>query len=205
MAGVFDRDFLSDEQIAKWSSPQIICLPFHEIESVLCLPEWLAGLLASTKCSAAPGPQLDQILESIKEIARDNAIKCAVRRTDEVLDSIRGVSAITRKEMAALKTEADTRAKLLEKHKDLQSYVGRFTPDETFSAELKRIQAAIDGDDWPAILALCEGKKLVRPVIKHLGVGDERKLLKEYMQHCPDPSAFPVLNELRKTILGLFV
>jgi energy-coupling factor transporter ATP-binding protein EcfA2 len=203
IAGVIDRDFRSDAQLSSLASGKIISLPVHEIESLLCLPECVEAVLQK-KYSEATRPDVKEVVAMMRAIADERAVRVAVRRTLEVLSSGLSVSTPTGEEIEQLRTDAAARDKLIEKQGHLQQYVGNLQPASIFDVELARVRKAVNESSWNDILALCEGKQLVRPVCGKIGVKDPAHLLKELMHHCPHAGAFPALKLLRERIQSLF-
>ena len=203
MAGVIDRDYRSNDQLDHLKSSRILGLPVHEVESFLCVPEILDELLRR-RHSVDNRPDVNVLIATVKASAQAHSVTLAVRRTNEVLSSHLSVATPTGEEMTKLRTPLEARTILSEKRQSLIEYLGGLDPTAVFDAELRRIEDALETDNWIQILALFEGKRLVQPICGILGVEDAGHLLKELIHHFPDASTFAVLLDLRQAINSLF-
>lgn len=206
MVGLIDSDFRSADQIGRLIggvNERIIALPVHEVENLLCQPSILDELFKK-KYSDSNRPPLDKLLGHVLELAREQAIGVAIRRTKEVLASQLSVSSLSGEEMRAIGDPGAAHVKLAEKQRALKLYVDAMQPEAIFDAELARVTNAIERHDWNAINLYFEGKQLLRPICGFIGVADASHLLNEVIHHCPAFAESGVLKNLRDSIGAKF-
>lgn len=197
IAGVMERDFRPDSEIAAGGTDCLFWFPFHEIESVFCHPGLLRALL-DAMYPAGTGPRHEELAESILESARASIVEVACRRTTARLGQRQQL--VMASELDAVDGADCVRALLADKHREFLTRVSQVSPTDAFDEEIAQLTDTVDQKDWGRLLQVFEGKRLVKPVLGRLRIGTTMDLLGMVRHHVGDFACIPELCELRDQI-----
>lgn len=198
IAGVIDRDFRSDEQLASFARDKISILDLHEIESYLCIPTAVMHVAEAIDASVT----INQILDLIRRNAEGSIVRVSLLRAIErlrvlvspALDSgvLRSVSSIEQ-------------AKVLMKNA-LDSQITRLqampSPAQVLDEEFARCRRAVDSNDAIQMLRLFEGKAVFHQVPRLVGFDASGSYLSAFLKFVRLES-IPELVRLRDAAVHL--
>lgn len=196
VAGIIDRDYRTDERLRELANDGLIVLPLHEAESYLCIPSVVVVL--AEKLGLVEPPTIDQVTDTITAFAKAQRERVAVRRTAERARVSLAVS-IPRRVFDKLRPGdlIDALSRLAaEEERKAASWVGRDAVQSAYDAEVARLDAAIQTNDIPGLLALLPGKELLGALRKLIGAGCANDCCRAASKHLA-PTEFALIDDLQ--------
>lgn len=172
LVGVIDRDFRSDHCLSQLEKEGVYILPFHEIESVFCIPNVLVSLAASLNLVEKLPIEAD-VVKLIIDCWEKIYIQTAARRTFEAVAFSYSPS-LPSKLLESIGVDATKiEAAVIEQcKKDATAY---FTTRQeidfkkAFAANMTLCKSALDAQNIEAILKLIPAKTLAGAILPLIG------------------------------------
>ncbi|MDJ1480262.1 ATP-binding cassette domain-containing protein [Cytophagaceae bacterium YF14B1] len=192
IAGIFDRDFKSDELLAKIRKDiNCVILDYHEAESYLCHPS-IIHRLATVRCQDNQIPSETKILQHIVSCIQNKKNKITRIRTIEKIKPIDSPEIESTNEnsldLNAIIERFNDSTKIL-----LNNYEKQLEQlEQTVTNEYNQCLSAIDKQDIDLILKLFEGKELLTQIKQLAGCSTPELYIQQVFKHFK-PEDFPTL------------
>lgn len=184
--GIVDSDHRQQNEIDRLKSFGVFVLPVAEIENLLLLPEVFLALAESYSCSDAGG-RLVRLREEVMKLARKQLDEISTRYAARRLDLL-------------LKEVADAQ-------KDLPALIASYNANlanidltKIFTEFRIELEARINNDDLPGVLALYDNKGLAALAAAQLDIKGPRALFEKTGRLLGDRKGDVVRAELVKVL-----
>jgi len=187
IVGIIDRDFHSDNRLNQLEAEGVYIFPFHEVESVFCIPSIAVSLATALKLVEKLPTETD-ITRTILECWQRAYIQTAARRTFEAVAFSYSPS-LSSKLLESIGSDADKiEAAVIEQcKKDATAYFAtrqEINFRKTYSENLTLCKSALDTQNINTILKLMPAKALAGAILPLIGCGNLETTARALTRHC---------------------
>ncbi len=199
--GIIDRDFRTDDQIAKLQERGISFLPYHELESVYCHPQVIENYI-NTAFAPENRPDISSIIDHVFQIAESQIIRTAIKRTAAMHQNVPIIGGMKRSEIEKLDNDFNEAVTFISSCiDDLKSWIDNDEFLNTFKDEVRYLKQVINNKEIEEVLKIFEGKLLLGPVLSGLKTY-KKKYFREVHHHL-NLNDFPdSIRQLKECILS---
>lgn len=202
IAGIIDGDYRHDSEELP---PNVLCLPFHEAESILCHPQLLLAIAGKLQNTVNPVTK-EQIMTLLVENAKNQLLNTIANRVFARCRLSLAI-ALSRSGLSQISSLDDLQyhiahagSKEQEKARQLFS---ESSVERLFEEESLRCKSAIQNQDIEGLLKLFPAKQLVFHLSKLAGCKGPAELIVAAKNHL-DPADLELFKSIRDSFEQLF-